>query len=76
MPPSLNLKKTIFKGKHLVKGIVKRILRGVDGRLKQSILLNWSPGRFLILNFKGTLSQEEHKTIFNDLRELYQLCLV
>jgi hypothetical protein len=30
------------------------------------VLVNWRPAVFF-LNFKGTLSQEEHKTIFSSL---------
>ncbi len=47
-----------------VKGTVQRILRGVKTRLVRSMLVNWRPARFF-LNFKGTPSQEEHKTIFS-----------
>jgi hypothetical protein len=28
------------------------------------VLVNWRPPRFFIFYFKGTPSQEEHKTIF------------
>jgi hypothetical protein len=31
------------------------------------MLVNWRPVRFSFLNFKGTPSQEEHKTIFSSL---------
>ncbi len=48
-----------------IKGIVQQILRGVNTKLKNSVLVNWKPGHFSILNFKGTPSQEEHKTINN-----------
>jgi hypothetical protein len=55
----------------LVKGIVQRILRGVNIQLKQSVLVNYVEARpFFFLNFKGTLSQEEHKTIFSGLSEI------
>jgi hypothetical protein len=51
-----------------VKGIVQQILRGVKTRLIQSVLLNWRPIPFFFLNFEGTPSQEEHKTIFSSLK--------
>ncbi len=37
---------------------------GYDSRLKRSLLLNWRLVQFLLLlNFKGTTSREEQKTI-------------
>jgi hypothetical protein len=48
-----------------LKGIVQRILIGVNIKHKQSVLVNWRPGHFFFMNFKGTPSQEEHKTIFS-----------
>ncbi len=35
------------------KGIDQRILRGVDSRLKRSVLLNWKSSSFIRLNLKG-----------------------
>jgi hypothetical protein len=43
--------------RNFIKGNVQRILRGVETRLIQSVLLEGRP--FLIFNFKGTPSQEE-----------------
>ncbi len=51
----------------LIKGTVQRILRGGESRLKPSVLLNWK-WQIFVLNFKGTPSQEGHKTIFSDLK--------
>ncbi len=53
---------------YLLKGIVQRIRRGVETRLIPSVLVNWRPAHFSFLNFKGTPSQEEHKTIFSILK--------
>ncbi len=51
------------------KGIVQRILTGVDSRYYAQIIhagkLEARP--FFFLNFKRTPSQEEHKTIFSGL---------
>ncbi len=55
-----------------VKGIVQRILRGVNTRVNTKLKkirprkLETRP--IFYLNFKGTPSQEEHKTIFNGLK--------
>jgi hypothetical protein len=49
-------------------GIVQRILRGVNARLRKTVVMNWKPGNFFLSNFKGTPSQEEHKTIFSGLK--------
>jgi hypothetical protein len=43
-----------------VKGIVRRILRGVNTKLEAR--------PFFFLNFKGIPSQEEHKTVFSGLK--------
>jgi hypothetical protein len=40
------------------KGILQRILRGVDSMFKLSMLVNWRPARFPFEFFKGTPSQE------------------
>ncbi len=49
----------------MLKGIAHQILRGVNIKLKKSVLVNWRPAFFFFLNFKGSPSQEEHKTIFS-----------
>ncbi len=50
-----------------VKGIVQRILRGVDTKL--IICTGKLEARlFFFLIFKGTPSQEEHKTVFSSLK--------
>jgi hypothetical protein len=41
----------------LLKGIVQRILRGVEIGIKKSVLVNWRPGRFL----KKILMGHHHK---------------
>ncbi len=48
-----------------LKSIEEWILRGVETRLIRSVLVNWRPANFLFLNFKKTLSQKKHKTIFS-----------
>ncbi len=58
----------------LLQDTVQRILRGLESRLKWLVRLNWWPGRFFILNFKGTPSHEEHKTIFNGWK-IYEVAL-
>ncbi len=53
----------------LFKDIVQRILRGVNTTLKYVFhprKLEAQP--FFVFNFKGTPSQEEHKTIFSGLK--------
>jgi hypothetical protein len=50
------------------KGIVQRILRGVETRLVPSVLINWRFANFFVWKFKGTLLQEEHTTIFSGLK--------
>ncbi len=66
-----NIPQAVIEGRlrSLFKGIVQRILRRVDNRIKQSLLLNWRPGIF-ILNFKETPAREEYKTIFSGLSEI------
>jgi hypothetical protein len=61
----------ILPQRKLVKGIVQRILRGVNTKKIRPRKLEARP--FFFLNFKGTPSQEGHKTIFSGLR---WLCLV
>jgi hypothetical protein len=36
-----------------IKGIVQRIVRGVETRLKKSVWINWRHGRFPFLILKG-----------------------
>jgi hypothetical protein len=50
----------------LFKGIVQRILRGVNNQIIRPRKLEARP--FFFLNFKETPSQEEHKTIFRGLK--------
>ncbi len=50
--------------KSYIKGIVQRDLTGVETRLKKSVLLSYSVGKFFF-NFKGTPSWEKHKTGFS-----------
>jgi hypothetical protein len=51
------------------KGSVQRILRGVTTKLNQIFRPRKLEARpFLFLNFKGTPSQEEQKTIFSGLK--------
>jgi hypothetical protein len=57
------------------KGIFRRILRKINeaqiiraGKLAAS--------QFFFLNFKGTPSQVQHKTIFSGISKLNLLCLV
>jgi hypothetical protein len=48
-----NVHRLIFSVKPFVKGIVQRILSGVDTMLKLSVLVNWKPARFSVWILKG-----------------------
>ncbi len=48
------------------KGIVQQILRRVNTKLKEYVLINWGTTYFFY--FKGTPSQEEPKTLFSGLK--------
>jgi hypothetical protein len=53
----------------VLKGIVQRIPRGVNTKLKYIICAcKLEAHLFFFLNFKGTPSQEEHKTISSGLK--------
>jgi hypothetical protein len=58
----------LFSRFALFKGIVQRILRGVNTELKKIRPHKLEARPFFFLNFKGTLSQEKHKTIFRGLK--------
>jgi hypothetical protein len=53
----------IIGGKRPIKGIVQRILSGVDTMLQIIRAGKLEARPFFFLNFKGTPSQEEQKTI-------------
>ncbi len=42
-------------------------LRGLS-RLIQTSKINWRPGKIFYFYFNDTISREEHKTIYSDLR--------
>jgi hypothetical protein len=51
-----------------LKGIGQRILRGVNTKLNKIRPRKLEARPFFFLNFKGTPSKEEHKTIFSGLK--------
>ncbi len=53
---------------HDLKGIVQRILRGVNTKLKIICAGKLEARLFFFFNFKETPSQEEHKTVVSGLK--------
>ncbi len=56
-----------IKSRSDIKGIVQRILRGVETRVIRSLLGELEAHPFFFLNFTGTPPQDEHNTIFSGL---------
>jgi hypothetical protein len=60
----------------VVKDMVQRIQRGVNTKLKQSILANWRPGHFSFCILKGHHHMRSRKPFSAAQRLIWWLCLV